>query len=228
MTPHSILFDLDGTLIDSAPGILASFGAALQRTGLAPAVPLEASLIGPPLPVTAATLVGRDDPAAIAALIAAFRTDYDEAGYRATAVYAGVPRLLETLAATGIALRIVTNKRIAPTRRILEHLGWTAHFAGVHALDATDPPAPHKPAMVAAVLRAAALLPERTWMVGDSAEDRRAAETNGLRFFAAGWGYGAAASGSAGPSFAAPDQAASTQSALTDPLALLAAVEAGC
>lgn len=221
MTPHSILFDLDGTLIDSAPGILASFSAALQRTGIAPAVPLEASLIGPPLPVTAATLVGRDDPAAVAALVAAFRSDYDGSGYRATAVYDGVPGLLDGLAAAGIALRIVTNKRIVPTRRILDHLGWTARFVGIHALDATQPPAPDKPAMVAAVLHAAALHPGRTWMVGDSAEDRRAAETNGLRFFAAAWGYGAAA---AGVTAGTADPAA----ALTDPLALLAAAQARC
>jgi phosphoglycolate phosphatase-like HAD superfamily hydrolase len=53
-------------------------------------------------------------------------------------------------------------------------------------------------------------------MVGDSAEDRRAAESNGLRFFAAAWGYGAEA---------AADRRAD---ALTDPLALLAAVERGC
>jgi phosphoglycolate phosphatase len=218
MAPHSILFDLDGTLIDSAPGILASFGAALTRTGIRPAVPLDASLIGPPLPVTAATLLGRDDPTALAALIAAFRTDYDEAGYRATTVYAGVPELLDGLAAAGIALRIVTNKRIAPTRRILEHLGWTPRFAGVHALDATLPPAPHKPAMVTAVLHAAGLPATTTWMVGDSAEDRRAAESNGLRFFAAAWGYGAEA---------ASDTDRRTD-ALTDPLALLAAVEDRC
>lgn len=219
--PHSVLFDFDGTLIDSAPGILASFDAALQRTGIAPAVPLAASLIGPPLPLTAATLVGRDDPAAVAALIAAFRHDYDEAGYRATAVYEGVPQLLDGLAAAGIALRIVTNKRITPTRRILEHLGWTARFAGVHALDATQPPAPDKPAMVAEVLRSADLPSARTWMVGDSAEDRRAAETNGLRFFAAVWGYGAAATGVTAGTVDPAD-------ALTDPLALLAAAQARC
>jgi phosphoglycolate phosphatase len=218
MAPHSILFDLDGTLIDSAPGILASFGAALARTGIRPAVPLDASLIGPPLPVTAATLLGRDDPTALAALIAAFRTDYDEAGYRATTVYAGVPGLLDGLAAAGVALRIVTNKRIAPTRRILEHLGWTPRFAGVHALDATLPPAPHKTAMVTAVLHAAGLSATSTWMVGDSAEDRRAAETNGLRFFAAAWGYGAEAAADTGR----------RADALTDPLALLAALEGGC
>jgi phosphoglycolate phosphatase len=213
MPPRSILFDFDGTLIDSAPGILASFEAALRQTGITPAVPLVASLIGPPLHVTAAALVGRDDKVAITALTAAFRADYDAAGYRATAVYEGIPQLLDGLAAAGIALRIVTNKRIAPTRRILEHLGWNRFFTEVHALDATQPPAPHKPAMVAAVLRGAALQPNDTWMVGDSAEDRRSAELNGLRFFAAAWGYGTWAPAS---------------DTLARPRALLDAVDAEC
>lgn len=193
--PGAVLFDFDGTLIDSAPGILASFGAALRATGLEPAVPLSAALIGPPLAKTAATLVGRDDPDAVQALVAAFRADYDAAGYRATAVYDGVPGMLAALGAAGIALYIVTNKRIAATRRILDHLGWTPRFAGVHALDGLQPPAPHKPALVAEVLRLEGLAAARSWMVGDSAEDRRSAETNGLRFFGAGWGYGAAAAG---------------------------------
>ena len=194
-TPAAVLFDFDGTLIDSAPGILASFEAALRATGLTPAVPLSSALIGPPLAQTAATLLGGDDPAAVQALVAAFRTDYDTAGYRATAVYEGVPEMLSALQGAGIALHIVTNKRIAPTRRILEHLGWTPRFTGVYALDALDPAAPHKPALVTEVLHREALAAARCWMVGDSAEDRRAAETNGLRFFGAAWGYGTAAAG---------------------------------
>jgi phosphoglycolate phosphatase-like HAD superfamily hydrolase len=67
--------------------------------------------------------------------------------------------------------------------------------------------------MVAAVLRGATLKAKETWMVGDSAEDRRAAEVNGLRFFAAAWGYGTWAP--------APDT-------LNRPRALLDAVDAAC
>jgi phosphoglycolate phosphatase-like HAD superfamily hydrolase len=72
--------------------------------------------------------------------------------------------------------------------------------------------------MVTAVLHEAGLPATTTWMVGDSAEDRRAAASNGLRFFAAAWGYGAEA---------ASDTDRRTD-ALTDPLALLAAVEGRC
>lgn len=204
--PEAVLFDFDGTLIDSAPGILASFEAALRATGLAAAVPLSPALIGPPLAKTAAMLLGRDDPDAVRALVAAFRDDYDTAGYRATSVYAGVTTMLEGLAQAGIALHIVTNKRIAATRLILDHLGWTPRFTGIYALDALQPPAPHKPALVADVLQRERIVAERSWMVGDSAEDRRAALANGLRFFGAAWGYGTASAG---------------DGALTDPAQLL-------
>lgn len=192
MTPAAILFDFDGTLIDSARSILSGFALALEREGITPAVPLASELIGPPLPKTLAKLAGTDDPAVIGKLSAAYREAYDGGGYRETDVYPGVPAMLESLAAGGIALHIVTNKRIAPTRLILDHLGWTTWFRGIYALDAIEPPAPHKIALVREVLTRESLAAATTWMVGDSSEDRQAAEGSGLRFFSATWGYGTA------------------------------------
>ncbi len=192
MRPRAILFDFDGTLVDSARSILAGLGRALEREGVTPVVPLVPSLIGPPLPRTLATLTGSNEPALIERLAAAFRTYYDTQGYRETEVYAGVGDMLESLAREGLALFIVTNKRIKPTRLIIDHLGWNAHFRGLHALDALEPPASNKTALVDEVLRRESLTSAYTWMVGDSAEDRQAAVGNGLEFLAATWGYGAA------------------------------------
>lgn len=190
--PHAILFDFDGTLIDSAQSVLAALREALDTVGIPTAIPIEPAIIGPPLRQTLRMLAGSDDPVLIDTLAAAFRASYDETGYQATEVYSGVPEMLSGLASAGIALHIVTNKRIAPTRRILAHLGWTDRFAGIYALDALTPPAPHKPALVATVLERERLVPDSTWMVGDSSEDRRSAEGNALRFWAASWGYGGA------------------------------------
>ena len=192
MSPAAILFDFDGTLIDSAPSILASFAVALQHTGLKAAVPLTHSLIGPPLLTTVGTLLGTDDEPTRQRFAAAFREQYDLAGYRHTVAYDGVPALLEGLHEAGIHLYIVTNKRIAPTRRILAHLRWEHWFRGVYALDALEPPAPNKKSLVREVLQRESLRPADTWMVGDSAEDQSSAEGNALRFFAACWGYGQA------------------------------------
>ena len=192
MSPRAILFDFDGTLIDSARSILAGFELALAREGLRPAVPLSPSLIGPPLPKTLATLAGTEDPAVITQLASAYREAYDGGGYRQTEVYPGVHAMLEALVDHRISLHIVTNKRIAPTRLILDHLGWTRWFKGIYALDALEPAAPHKTALVREVMERESLTSSQTWMVGDSAEDRSAALSNGLRFFSATWGYGAA------------------------------------
>ncbi|MBM4238396.1 MAG: HAD family hydrolase [Gammaproteobacteria bacterium] len=214
MTLRAILFDFDGTLVDSARSILTGLGRALESEGVTPVVPLAPALIGPPLPRTLATLTGSGEPALIERLAAAFRMHYDSAGYRETEVYSGVNEMLASLARDHVALYIVTNKRIKPTRLIVDHLGWNAHFRGIHALDALDPPAVNKTALVREVLQRESLTSTQTWMVGDSAEDRQAAEGNGLHFLAATWGYGAAA-----------DQQ-NLASLLTTPLELLQRVQA--
>ena len=198
--PGAILFDFDGTLIDSATSVLAGLQHALASASIEPRCTLDSSIIGPPLRLTLAKLAGSDESALIDRLAAAFREHYDSDGYRHTEVYEGVPSMLKALNEAGIALYIVTNKRILPTLRILDHLGWRDWFEAVYALDALQPPAANKPQLVASVMKKHTLVADHTWMVGDSEEDRRSAEANGLRFFAASWGYG----GAQGRGLAAP------------------------
>lgn len=190
--PPDILFDLDGTLIDSSPGILASFGRVLAAHGLAPIVPLEPSLIGPPLAVTLQQVSGIQDEALLARLVEAFKADYDTAGYRSTEVFPGVAAGLAQLAGAGTRLYIVTNKRMVPTRRILEALGLAQFFAGIHTRDETEPMAPSKAAVTQRVLDRYGIVRGRSCFVGDSDEDAAAARENGLRFIHAAYGYGAA------------------------------------
>ena len=187
--PH-ILFDLDGTLIDSAPAILASFRAAFSQTGIAPAVAIDESVIGPPLTETLQLLSGSTDPAVIGRLAEAFKASYDGAGYRETAAYAGVGELLAELAGAGLTLSIATNKRIHPTRLILDHLGWRGHFTHVYALDLISPRLPNKAAMIARLLADQDIAKEQAIYIGDRSEDGESADANGLPFIAVTWGYG--------------------------------------
>jgi phosphoglycolate phosphatase len=190
-----ILFDLDGTLIDSSPGILASFARVLAGHGISPAVPLEASLIGPPLAVTLRQVSGIEDETMLARLAEAFKDDYDTAGYRATELFPGVAAGLAQLAAGGARLFVVTNKRLVPTRKILEALGLARHFAGIHTRDETAPPASSKSAVTRRVVGQHGIDAGRACFVGDSDEDAAAARENGLAFIHAAYGYGAAGIG---------------------------------
>jgi phosphoglycolate phosphatase-like HAD superfamily hydrolase len=141
MSPRAILFDFDGTLIDSAASVLASLDHALKRSNVTPVVPLDRALIGPPLRQTLATLAGRDDPALLDLLAQAFRDDYDTRRLHAHGSLCRRAEMLQGLQAQRIALHVVTNKRIAATRRILSTTSAGAHrFAGVYALDALSPP----------------------------------------------------------------------------------------
>lgn len=192
--PH-ILFDLDGTLIDSAPAILASFREAFVQTGIAPVRAIDESVIGPPLPETLQLLSGSDDPAQIGQLAEAFKASYDSDGYKATAAYAGVDELLADLANAGLTLSIATNKRIHPTRLILDHLGWGGYFAHVYALDLFTPRLPNKAAMIARLLADQNIGREQAIYIGDRSEDGESADTNGLPFIAVTWGYGSLTAG---------------------------------
>ena len=191
-----ILFDLDGTLIDSAPAILASFRAAFADADIAPARVIDESVVGPPLLETLEILSGSSDPALINTLAGHFKASYDSSGYRATSAYAGVGDMLRELSAAGIYLAIATNKRILPTRLILDYLGWSAWFKDVYALDLFEPRLKDKAAMIERLLVNRGIPKSDAIYIGDRAEDGESADANGLPFVAATWGYGCLAADS--------------------------------
>lgn len=185
-----ILFDLDGTLIDSAPAILASFRDAFAQSGITPVCTIDESIIGPPLLETLQHLSGSQDQTLITRLADAFKASYDSEGYKATSAYDGIGAMLGNLTAAGLQLSIATNKRIHPTRLILEHLGWSAHFEHVYALDLFSPRLPDKAAMIRRLLADQAIAQNTAIYIGDRAEDGESADANHLPFIAATWGYG--------------------------------------
>ena len=185
-----VLFDLDGTLIDSAPAILASYRDAFAAAGREPVVPIDTSIVGPPLLETLQRLAGTTDTQVIEPLAAGFKASYDTTGYRQTAAYEGVGEMLQRLTDAGCTLSIATNKRLLPTRLILAHLGWADHFATVYALDLFEPRLPHKAAMIARLMQDRAIARDQAVYVGDRSEDGESADANRLPFIAATWGYG--------------------------------------
>jgi len=187
--PLSILLDLDGTVVDSRPGILASCQAALRALGHRPdGLDLD-GLIGPPLEeVLAVVLAGYgDDRVGEAAL--AYREHYGTAGFRETAVYPGLPAALDDLLALDATLYIATSKRRVFAERILDHLGLIDRFAGVHGSEA-DGTFDRKADLVAHVLDRHGLGPGRCLMVGDRRHDAEGARANGVATVGVLWGYG--------------------------------------
>lgn len=186
----AILFDLDGTLIDSAPSILACFSSVLREADITPLVSLDSSLIGPPLRKTLQIMSGIEEAVELDHLAERFKDIYDTCGYRETVVYDGIEELLAMLHHNRIALAIATNKRRAPTLKILKYLGWEQYFSSVGSLDTSTPAHPDKAALIASMLSELNLIPSATLYVGDKYDDGVAAEANGLQFAAAAWGYG--------------------------------------
>lgn len=186
---ESVIFDLDGTLIDSAPSILASFVYAFDAVGMTPAVAISADVVGPPLMATLATLAGHDDAEVLAQLAAQFKAHYDREGYQQSLVYAGVEALLTRLQQAHFNLYIATNKRAEPTQKIMQFLNWAPYFKGVFALDSFTPPLVAKPLMVAQILNDFQIEPKKAIYIGDRYEDGLAADHNQMAFAMVGWGY---------------------------------------
>lgn len=188
---ETIVFDFDGTLIDSSKSILAGFAGAFAAEGITPARPLSPEVIGPPMKETLALLAGTTAPEVIERLATRFKQHYDTAGYRETTVFEGIEEMLADLDRQRIPLHIATNKRLYPTLKILDHLDWRKYFLTIRALDAWTPPAKNKTEMIRRQLDEESIARPATIYVGDREEDYLAARGNDLRFALAAWGYGA-------------------------------------
>jgi phosphoglycolate phosphatase len=189
-TKSHIIFDLDGTLIDSAPSILGAFKHVLKQFSYTPIRPLNSELIGPPLRQTLQAVSGESDPEKLTILVNAFKSSYDNEGYALSTSYAGIPEMLESLALTGKSLHLATNKRFIPTKRILQFFDWEKYFQTVYAIDKTTPAYSNKAHMIESMISDQGLQPKNCVYIGDRLEDGNAAKSNGLPFIYVSWGYG--------------------------------------
>jgi phosphoglycolate phosphatase len=191
--PHTILFDIDGTLTDPAEGIVRSIQHACRESGLL--VPSHEELvacIGPPIQTTFATLLQTDDPGAIAAAVQLYRDRYSPQGMLLeNTVYPGVEEMLVQLNRAGKRLLVATSKPTLYAAPILEHFGLDQHFVGIYGseLDGTHA---DKADLLAHILRQEHLLAEEVAMVGDRKHDILGARHNGIYAVGLTYGYGSA------------------------------------
>ena len=194
--PQVVIFDLDGTLTDSAAGVVASFRHALATVGAeVPAGDLAALAVGPPMhhSLAAMGLAERTDEA-----IAAYRADYTSRGWAKNALFDGIADLLADLRAAGVRLAVATSKAEPIAKRILDHFGVADYFE-VIAGASMDGTRATKADVLAHALAQLHLLPqnlqenlqENIVMVGDRAHDVAGAAEHGISTVVVGWGYGA-------------------------------------
>jgi phosphoglycolate phosphatase len=183
-----VIFDLDGTLTDSAQGIVSSFRHALGEIGVpVPDGDLAGRVVGPPMHLTLKTmgLGDRVDEA-----IAAYRADYTTRGWAMNSVFDGIPALLEDLRTAGVRLAVATSKAEPTAKRIIEHFGLDGHFE-VIAGASIDGVRSSKSDVLGRALAQLGPLPDRVLMVGDRSHDVLGAATHGIDTVVVEWGYGA-------------------------------------
>jgi len=197
---EAIAFDLDGTLVDTAPGVTRALNGALERAGLAAfGMDVVRGWIGPgPDALIARALAAAGRPAE-PGLAARLRADFD-AITLADPLAGGAPfegvRGLLALLTPRYPLVVVTNKPTPLARAVLQATGLLHRFAAVHGADRPEQrkPAPLLLALAGERLRVA---PHALLMVGDSAFDLEAARAAGCPAAWARWGYVAAIDGAA-------------------------------
>lgn len=186
--PQLVLFDLDGTLTDSAQGIVSSFRHALGSVGAeVPGGDLASMIVGPPMHHTLRRLLGRGERADAA--IAAYRADYTTRGWAMNRLFDGIPALLADLRSAGVRLAVATSKAEPTAQRILAHFELDGHFE-VIAGASVDGSRAAKVDVVAHAIGQLGELPERTLMVGDRSHDVEGAAAHGIDTVVVGWGYG--------------------------------------
>ncbi len=187
----AVLFDLDGTLTDSAPGITESLAGALAEIGRPAPDPDSLTVhVGPPLHETLHAL-GLNEQEADAAT-AAYRARADFTDLHGNAVFPGMLGILHSLRDSGIPIALATSKPVARARRILDHFGLLQYFSVVGGSpDFSDNST--KADVIRSVreqLAAEGVDTSRLVMVGDRGHDVLGAEANGIPSIVVEWGYG--------------------------------------
>ena len=186
----SVLLDLDGTLIDSYPGIQASCLAALRALGHQPDETLDIRrFIGPPLEDIMQVLLQPYGDDRVCEAVAVYRQHYGESGFLGSVPYPGIGQSLEEMKRAGLRIYLATSKRAIFASRILDHLTFAAYFDGIHG-SVPSGELDHKPELLAHVLSKHGLSPSHSLMVGDRRYDISGAHAVGMRGLGVLWGYG--------------------------------------
>ena len=186
----SLIFDLDGTLTDSKPGIVGCLREVLNARGMKDYGSLD-RFIGPPVEQWVKELLPDGSDEDRVALARDYRACYDRVGWSNNSVYPGVTEMLAQLHGGSIPLYVCTSKHQHFAERILETFSIAKYFEAIFG-DKIEYTSHSKSDLLAQILSEHEIDHELVWMVGDRCFDIEAAHANRIRCLAAAWGYGSA------------------------------------
>jgi phosphoglycolate phosphatase len=185
-----LIFDLDGTLIDSKLDLAAAVNATRAHAGMAP---LENETVysyvgeGAPTLIRRALGAGASD-GEVASALEFFLSYYNEHLIDHTLLYPGVPETLARLGTAGVQMAVLTNKPVRMSRAIVEALGVGGYFRQVYGGNSFDQKKPH-PIGVETLIVECGATRGRTMMVGDSAVDMRTARNAQIQSCGVTYGF---------------------------------------
>jgi len=191
----ALLFDLDGTIVDSAPGITSTLAATFEQMGLPVPSPAElVAYVGPPILDSFRDLAHFDAETSERAL-SIYRLLYLEKGVYDATVYPGVEDVLRAVHESELPMSLATSKPERPAKLVLDHYDLTRYFDELTGASEDEVRSKKADVIAEALrrLRADGADLSRTIMIGDRIHDIEGAAANGIPTIYVTWGYGAPA-----------------------------------
>ena len=184
----AVLFDLDGTLLDTSPGILKSIESTIEELGLEPIIQEEKlKFIGPPIMASFVKHCHLSEEIALQALTT-FRRYYKMGNMLEANIYAGIPEVLNYLQEKGILVGVATSKKEVFATEIIKHFGLDIYFNSIKGTDEKERLT--KADIIENCIEELGVSCEDTVLIGDTEFDAIGAEKVGIDFIAVTYGFG--------------------------------------
>jgi len=185
---QAIIFDFDGTLVDSEQAIYQCFQSITKQLAPNRVEYAKNILIGPPLRDTALEILGPDHQDSLDEFVQLFIEMHDEQVIQHTQPYPDVIQVLKELHNQNIPMAVATNKRLAPTQKLMDHFGWNDYYQFIECSDSQSEMR-NKDAMIQDIINQNTSF-QGSYFIGDTVNDGLSANLNQLPFIKACYGYG--------------------------------------